>query len=153
MNIIVDINNNLLVETSVGAMSLVDAFLIAVKRDGRTVTALERDCGLTPSILRHASDRGRNNPSLRSLLVAFIEMGYEINVSKIKAGEPTDKSPVTVASNGDDIHLKSARIRHTFYSDGTRQVTISWPSHEGERVVLKRIIELMNEISESVKVD
>jgi len=84
MKITVDMDNNMLAETSVGTVPLIEAFLIAVKKDGRSVTAIERDSGLTPSILRHAFDSGKNKPSLRSMLIAFMEMGYEINVSRVK---------------------------------------------------------------------
>lgn len=58
------------------------AFKAALKRDGRTMAQLERDCGLSHPTLAAVDYKLGYNITARSLLLAFLEMGYTITIEE-----------------------------------------------------------------------
>jgi hypothetical protein len=81
-----DMDNQLYVESRLGDIGLIELLKIALKRDGRTLHRLERDSGLSHNrltCLNYPSAKKRNQkPGSTSLLIALMELGYEIRIEK-----------------------------------------------------------------------
>jgi hypothetical protein len=74
-------DHRLYVETRIGDIELVDLVRQAMKRDGRTMTRLELDCGFTHPRLA-CMNYVKQRPGDVTLLIALMELGYEISLTK-----------------------------------------------------------------------
>lgn len=83
MRLVDDFDNNLKIESKMGELSLIEMFEIARARDGRAVSRIETDCGLSHGTLaRFRSQPTNRGISVRCFLIAMMEMGYEVTLTK-----------------------------------------------------------------------
>ena len=76
-------HHRLYTETRVGDIYLTDLVRHALELDGRRMTQLELDCGFTHprlAVMNYANQR----PGDVTLLIALMELGYEITIAKPK---------------------------------------------------------------------
>ena len=75
-----DMDHRLYVEARIGDIRLEELVKQGMKRDGRTASQLEIDCGFThPRLARFTYGRKVGDVTL---LIALMELGYEFSISK-----------------------------------------------------------------------
>jgi hypothetical protein len=70
-------------ESQLGEHDIYEYVRLAIERDGRSMSQLQADCGFSHPRLAdiNYAYRGRR-PGIATLLIALMEMGYEINIEK-----------------------------------------------------------------------
>jgi hypothetical protein len=79
-----DMDHRLYVETRIGDIQLENLVKQGIKRDGRSMHRLELDCGFVHPRLAVINHPYKNAGDV-TLLIALMELGYEITIQKAKA--------------------------------------------------------------------
>jgi hypothetical protein len=85
-----DMDHRLYVETRIGDIQLEDLVRQAIERDGRTMSRLELDCGFVHPRLAVMNTPSGRKPGDVTLLIALMELGYEITVRKASQSGTAD---------------------------------------------------------------
>jgi hypothetical protein len=72
------------VESRLGKIDLPDLIRLGLKQDGRSMARLEADCGFSHPRLAAINypNNPKYSPGIRTLLIALMELGYEIRIEK-----------------------------------------------------------------------
>jgi hypothetical protein len=88
MQLKADMDNRLYLECGDTDETLKAAFMETLEQGGRLISHLETVCGLTHprlACIKYPSYKGK--PGIATLLIAFMEMGYDITLTKRGGGE------------------------------------------------------------------
>jgi hypothetical protein len=86
MQLKADMNNRLYPECGDTDETVRAAFMEAVERDGRGLSRLEIDCGFGHPRLANIKYPSRQ-PGIGTVLIAFMEPGYDITLTKREGGK------------------------------------------------------------------
>jgi hypothetical protein len=88
MQLKADMNNRLYLECGETDEALKAAFVKAFQQDGWNMAQLELDCGFThPRLASIKYPNHKSQPGIGTVLIAFMETGYDITLSKREAGQ------------------------------------------------------------------